>query len=140
MNSLRIFALSLLPGLTSAYAVPVPENERLPIDLRGATLIVRDIDKSWPRYRDALGINVVYEQKIGGGKDLEERFTKISKIPGVTVATPPERIDYPPPGERATGRNARLDAALHGSAGFHLAVGGGLVGDGAWPLAPRLGT
>ena len=30
-------------------------------------------------------------------KDLEERFDKIKATPGVTVATAPERIEYPAP-------------------------------------------
>ena len=116
---------------------------------------MRDIDKSLPLYRDALGLKVVCDQKIGGStdkdgkvtpptvrlvllrandsfigvlglmqrlnvvappvaenkkpqaggmimvinaKDLEERFPKISKVPDVTVATAPERIEYPAPG------------------------------------------
>jgi catechol 2,3-dioxygenase-like lactoylglutathione lyase family enzyme len=137
-----------------ATAQPVPENERTPIDIRRTTLIVRDIDKSLPLYRDALGLKVVYDQKIGGGtdangkvtppkvrlvllrandvfigalglmqrlddpnppaaankrpmagniimvinaKDLEERFEKIRATPNVTVATAPERVEYPGP-------------------------------------------
>ncbi len=139
----------------AAHAQAVPESERVPVDVRRATLIVRDIDKSLPLYRDAIGLKVVYDQRIGGGtdkdgkvtpptvrlvllrandvfigalglmqrlndpnppaavnkrpmagnsiivinaKDLEERFEKIKAVPGVTVATPPERIEYPAPG------------------------------------------
>jgi len=113
------------------------------------------LDKSVLLYRYALGLQVVYDQLIGGGKDkdgkvtpptvrlvlrrvndifigalglmqrlnapapaaaenkkpmagdmimvinakdLEERFAKIKALPGVKVATAPERIDYPAPG------------------------------------------
>ena len=51
-----------------ARAEPVPESERIPVDLRRTTLLVRDIDKSLPLYRDALGLTVVYDERLGGGK------------------------------------------------------------------------
>jgi len=47
-------------------AAPVPETERIPVDLRRTTLVVRDIDRSLPLYRDALGLKVIYDQVIGG--------------------------------------------------------------------------
>ena len=171
LNPQRLFPQSLLKSLTRTlasgavallltaqavhlHAQAVPEAERVPVDVRRATLIVRDIDKSLPLYRDALGLKVVYDQRIGGStdkdgkvtpptvrlvllrandvfigalglmqrlndpnppapvnkrpmagnsimvinaKDLEERFEKIRAVPGVTVATAPERIDYPSP-------------------------------------------
>jgi catechol 2,3-dioxygenase-like lactoylglutathione lyase family enzyme len=148
-----ILFAGLLPA--PAWSQPVPENERIPIDIRRTTLLVRDIDKSLPLYRDALGLKVVYDQKIGGGtdaatgkitppktrlvllrandvfigvlglmqrlddaapapavnkrpmagniimvinaKDLEERFEKIRKVPGIAVHTAPERVEYPGP-------------------------------------------
>jgi catechol 2,3-dioxygenase-like lactoylglutathione lyase family enzyme len=149
---LAAIALSTCVSLPS-IAQPVPESERVPVDIRRTTLLVRDIDKSLPLYRDAIGLKVVYDQKIGGGtdaatgketppkvrlvllrandvfigalglmqrldsptpppatntrpmagniimvinaKDLEERFEKIRKVPGVTVHTAPERVEYP---------------------------------------------
>ena len=48
--TLALSALSVLPAST-VYAQPVPENERIPIDVRRTTLVVRDIDKSLPLYR-----------------------------------------------------------------------------------------
>jgi catechol 2,3-dioxygenase-like lactoylglutathione lyase family enzyme len=54
-----------------SFAQPVPENERGPIDIRRTTLVVRDIDKSLPLYRDALGLKVVYDQLIGGSTDKD---------------------------------------------------------------------
>jgi catechol 2,3-dioxygenase-like lactoylglutathione lyase family enzyme len=65
-------AASLLAFLCGALtqspviAAPVPEQERIPVDLRRTTLVVRDIDRSLPLYRDALGLKVIYDQVIGG--------------------------------------------------------------------------
>ncbi|MBC7622231.1 MAG: VOC family protein [Aeromicrobium sp.] len=58
-------------GIASAQPQPVPENERIAVDIRRTTLVVRDIEKSLPLYRDALGLKVVYDQMIGGGKDKD---------------------------------------------------------------------
>lgn len=54
-------------------AAPVPEAERIPVDLRRTTLVVRDIDKSLPLYRDALGLKLIYDEKIGPGPDEQGR-------------------------------------------------------------------
>ena len=67
----RLAALLFVPlcglvPLRPAAAAPVPESERIPVDLRRTTLVVRDIDRSLPLYRDALGLKVVYDQVIGG--------------------------------------------------------------------------
>jgi catechol 2,3-dioxygenase-like lactoylglutathione lyase family enzyme len=56
---------------TSLRAEPVPEAERTPVDIRRTTFVVRDIDKSLPFYRDALGLKVLYDQLIGGGVDKD---------------------------------------------------------------------
>lgn len=45
-------------------AAPVPQTERVPIDLRRTTLIVRDMENSLRFYRDALGLKVVYDNII----------------------------------------------------------------------------
>ena len=144
---------ALLNG--EVIAQPVPDAERIAVDVRRTTLLVRDIDKSLPLYRDALGLKVVYDQTMGGGtdasgkpkpptvrlvllrandlfvgalglmqrladtnpaptlnrrpaagssiivinaKDLEQRFEKIRSVPGVTVVTAPEMMEYPSPG------------------------------------------
>lgn len=171
-------ALLLSTGFfcTIAAAQAVPESERVPVDVRRATLIVRDIDKSLPLYRDALGLKVVYDQRIGGvtdkdgkvtpptvrlvllrandvfigalglmqrlndpnppapvnkrpmagasiivinAKDLEERFEKIRAVPGVTVATSPERIEYPAPGG---GVIPVLFSAIYDPDGFFIEI------------------
>jgi catechol 2,3-dioxygenase-like lactoylglutathione lyase family enzyme len=75
----NIFATLLtviaIAASTNAVAQPVPEAERTQVDIRRTTLVVRDIDKSLPLYRDALGLKVVYDQLIGGGKDKDGKVT-----------------------------------------------------------------
>lgn len=56
-------------------AEPVPDADRIPVDIRRTTLVVRDIDASLPLYRDALGLNVIYDELIGGGVDAEGKTT-----------------------------------------------------------------
>lgn len=59
---------TLLASLTllaaPLVAEPVPEGERVPIDFRRTTLVVRDIDNSLAFYRDALGLEVIYDNLI----------------------------------------------------------------------------
>ena len=67
INILYLFILLALACVSQrAAAAPVPEGERIPVDLRRTTLVVRDIDRSLPLYRDALGLKVIYDQVIGG--------------------------------------------------------------------------
>ncbi|MBM3389386.1 MAG: VOC family protein [Betaproteobacteria bacterium] len=66
-----LLAATLALLATTPYAQRVPENERIPVDIRRTTFVVRDIDKSLPLYRDALGLKVIYDQAIGGGVDKE---------------------------------------------------------------------
>ena len=57
----------LLAGMVTAAAAmagPVAAGERIPVDVRRTTLIVRDIERSLPFWRDALGLNVVYDEVI----------------------------------------------------------------------------
>lgn len=56
-------------------AAPLPETERIPVDVRRTTFVVRDIDASLPLYRDALDLKVVYDQFIGAGHDGQGRPT-----------------------------------------------------------------
>lgn len=79
-HRLWIFLLACLAA-TWACAEPVPEAERIPVDIRRTTFVVRDIDKSLPLYRDALGLKVVYDQLIGGGLDAEGK----AKAPSVRL-------------------------------------------------------
>ncbi len=71
-HSLKISLAALLVGcVTLAAAAPVPDADRIPVDVRRTTLVVRDIDKSLPLYRDALGLQVIYDELIGGGTDAD---------------------------------------------------------------------
>lgn len=64
-------AAALFSGAAQAQPQPVPESERIPVDIRRTTFVVRDIDKSLALYRDALGLKVIYDQQIGGGKNAD---------------------------------------------------------------------
>ncbi|MFZ9479652.1 MAG: hypothetical protein ACO29T_12170, partial [Steroidobacteraceae bacterium] len=56
-QAISVFCLALAWASSgSTFAAPVPEAERIPVDLRRTTLVVRDIEKSIPLYRDALGM------------------------------------------------------------------------------------
>jgi len=68
MKNVLILLTVLLFWVMSAIAssAPVTESERIPVDLRRTTLVVRDVDKSLPLYRDALGLKVIYDQVISG--------------------------------------------------------------------------
>ena len=57
-------AVILFAALSSVRADPVPDDERIPVDVRRTTLIVRDVDRSLVFYRDALGLKVIYDQVI----------------------------------------------------------------------------
>jgi catechol 2,3-dioxygenase-like lactoylglutathione lyase family enzyme len=68
----RVFPAAIaLAAATWVSAEPVPEAERTPVDVRRTTLLVRDIDRSLPLYRDALGLKVVYDELIGGGTSAD---------------------------------------------------------------------
>lgn len=59
------FALVAFCFTAPALAQPVPEAERIPVDIRRTTLLVRDIDRSLAFWRDALGLTVVYDRVLG---------------------------------------------------------------------------
>lgn len=58
-----IGTLALL-GAGVAAAAPVPEDERVPLDLRRTTLVVGDMERSLAFYRDALGMTVTYDNWV----------------------------------------------------------------------------
>lgn len=57
-------ALLALLVAVPATAKPVPEVDRLPLDLRRTTLVVKDMEASLKFYRDALGLKVTYDNII----------------------------------------------------------------------------
>lgn len=72
MRTVLITAVTLVFALLVAgngLSAPVADGERVPIDLRRTTLVVRDIDASLAFYRDALGLEVIYDQRIRTPRD-----------------------------------------------------------------------
>jgi catechol 2,3-dioxygenase-like lactoylglutathione lyase family enzyme len=61
--SLAFCLVALLPAAQAA-AQPVPESDRIPVDVRRTTLIVRNMDRSLAFWRDALGLKVVYDRML----------------------------------------------------------------------------
>jgi catechol 2,3-dioxygenase-like lactoylglutathione lyase family enzyme len=61
--SLAFCLVALLPAAEAA-AQPVPESDRIPVDVRRTTLIVRNMDRSLAFWRDALGLKVVYDRML----------------------------------------------------------------------------
>lgn len=75
MRYLWLLCVVVLGALQGLSAAPLPESERIPVDLRRTTLVVRDIDRSLPLYRDALGLKVIYDETMGGGIDAAGKPT-----------------------------------------------------------------
>jgi catechol 2,3-dioxygenase-like lactoylglutathione lyase family enzyme len=63
-RAVAITCLLLVITVAGAAAQPVPESERIPVDVRRTTLIVRDMDRSLAFWRDALGLTVVYDRML----------------------------------------------------------------------------
>ena len=71
-------ALVMFAALPVARAEPVSAAERIPVDIRRTTFVVRDIEKSLPLYRDALGLKLIYDTPIGGGVDKDGKAVAVS--------------------------------------------------------------
>lgn len=64
-----LLGLSVLsPALQGA---PVAPEDKVPIDLRRTTIVVRDIDRSLAFYRDALGMKVIYDNLVTRPRDAD---------------------------------------------------------------------
>lgn len=61
---IAILGTLALLGASVAGAAPVPEDERVPLDLRRTTLVVGDMERSLAFYRDALGLKVTYDNWV----------------------------------------------------------------------------
>ena len=104
--SLLAFLCGALP-LAPIVAAPVPEVQRIPVDLRRTTLVVRDINRSLPLYRDALGLTVIYDQVIGGTTRLvllraNDDFVGVLGLMqrlNLTEAVPPPEFRKAQPGD-----------------------------------------
>jgi len=68
MTSRRtVTACALFVSLLAAApapAQPVPDAERIPVDVRRTTLVVRDMARSLAFWRDAIGLTVVYDRML----------------------------------------------------------------------------
>ncbi len=75
-----LIAAFLVGAIT--HAAPVPETDRVPIDLRRTTLVVRDMDRSLSFYRDALGLEVIYDNVIRTPRDAtsDEEATRSLRL------------------------------------------------------------
>jgi len=67
-----LLAMTLLALAGTAAAEPVATGDRVDIDLRRTTLIVRNIDRSLAFYRDALGMEVIYDNAIRTPRDAPD--------------------------------------------------------------------
>ncbi len=64
--------LACLLGFTlspTVMAKPVAEADRVSLDLRRTTLVVRDVDRSLALYHDALGMTISYDNMIRTPRD-----------------------------------------------------------------------
>lgn len=64
MRILTILFTFLLITTGPSHTLPVPEADRVDIDYRRTTLVVRNIENSLKLYRDVLGMKVIYDQMI----------------------------------------------------------------------------
>lgn len=65
----RVLLAYLLLSATLLWAAPVPEEQRLPVDLRRTTLVVQDIERSLQFYQDAIGMEVIYDNMVYSPRD-----------------------------------------------------------------------
>ncbi len=74
MRVFFVLLVFLTGSPTSVNALPVTEEDRVGIDFRRTTLVVRDIETSLKLYRDVLGMKVIYDHPIRtpAGKPDEE--------------------------------------------------------------------
>jgi len=77
-----LFLLIAVAMSATTFSAPVADAERVPIDLRRTTLIVRDIDRSLAFYRDALGMKVIYDNKIRTPRDAadDDEAERVSRL------------------------------------------------------------
>ncbi len=61
---MRAATLAALLFSGATQAAPVPEDQRVPLDLRRTTLVVGDMERSLAFYRDALGMQVTYDNWV----------------------------------------------------------------------------
>lgn len=67
----KVVIVTLALSVMTADSAPVADEDRVPIDLRRTTLVVEDIETSLAFYRDALGLEVIYDNLIRTPRDAE---------------------------------------------------------------------
>lgn len=60
-----------LAAALPALSETVPEEDRIPVDLRRTTLVVKDLEASLELYRDAIGMEVLYDNILRKPKDAK---------------------------------------------------------------------
>lgn len=65
------FLLTTIAGVQLSKAAPVADDDRVAVDLRRTTLVVRDIDRSLALYEDALGMTKSYDRNIRNPRDAK---------------------------------------------------------------------
>ena len=77
-----LLIVSALAAAPIAIAAPVADEDRVGIDFRRTTLVVRDIDRSLAFYRDALGMEVIYDNAIRTPRDAvsDAEATRASRL------------------------------------------------------------
>ncbi len=85
MKLFQTIALAALLAAGGVFADTVPDDQRVPIDLRRTTLVVADIERSLEFYRDALGMAVIYDNLIltprgAAGVDDAERALRLVMV------------------------------------------------------------
>ena len=78
VSALILAVMTALP-LTTLTAAPVAEEDRIPVDLRRTTLVVRDMEKSLAFYRDGLGLKVIYDQAVNTPRGASDEDAEIAR-------------------------------------------------------------
>ena len=78
----KLLVIGMLATASAAFAAPVPIEDRVGIDFRRTTLVVRDIERSMAFYRDALGMEVIYDNAIRTPRDAnsDDEATRASRL------------------------------------------------------------
>lgn len=119
---IRLLTLMLCAVLTvaaPAAADPVAESDRVPLDFRRTSLVVRDMDKSLAFYRDALGMKVIYDNIIRTPREArtDAEAERVSRL--VFVRANDDYIgiigllEYRKPGREPRPERAADDRILH---------------------------
>lgn len=119
-RAIRSLLFACILSSTTAGAEPVSRDQRIPVDIRRTTFVVRDIDKSLPLYRDTLGLNLIYDQVIltdsdGSGKPRSPRTRLVllrANDTYIGVLGLMQRLDEPTPPPAKPARASAGDTIL----------------------------